>query len=196
MYFYPTEKKISPEPADEELIESYRATRDRELVGILYKRYTRLVFLVCMKYLGNEEDAKDAAMQVFEGLFDDLLRHEVRNFRPWIHTVARNHCLMQIRSNRPAQEMAAELKKEGIPVMESGYELHPEDDHEHRLKELEDAILMLSKEQRVCIELFYLKKMPYREITEITGQSYDQVKSHIQNGKRNLKILLTKDHER
>jgi RNA polymerase sigma factor (sigma-70 family) len=149
-----------------------------------------------MKYLGDEETAKDAVMQVFENLFSGLKKHEIRSFRPWLHAVTKNHCLCQLRGVSYMKLAADELKKDAQRDMESGYVLHLESDEEHQLKELEDAILMLSKEQRICIELFYLKKKPYREIVEITGSTYEQVKSHIQNGKRNLKILLSNRNER
>ena len=181
---------------DNEILERYRRTGDRNLVGELYKRYTRFVFLVCLKYLDDEEQAKDAAMQVFENLFTGLRKHEIKSFKPWLHVVAKNHCLYLLRKSKHMEVVTDELRKQGPHDMESGVLLHPEDDGEQRLTELEDAILMLSKEQRLCIELFYLKKMPYREIVETTGHTYDQVKSYIQNGKRNLKILLTNRDER
>lgn len=177
--------------SDGEIITRYRETGDRELVGELFRRYTRFVFLVCMKYLEDEEEAKDAVMQIFENLFTGLNKHDVMTFKPWLHAVARNHCLARIRTERKMHRSAEELKKDAHAGMETGYVLHLEDDEEMQLKRLEDAILMLNREQQVCIELFYLKKMRYQEIMSRTGQTYEQVKSHIQNGKRNLKILLS-----
>ena len=50
----------------------------------------------------------------------------------------------------------------------------------------------LNPEQKQCLILFYLEKKSYQEISENTGFSLMQVKSYIQNGKRNLKILLDK----
>ena len=181
---------------DAEIIAAYRKRGNREMIGELFKRYARFVFLVCMKYLGEEEKAKDASMQIFENLFSDLKKHEVKNFKPWLHTVSKNHCLQQIRSQKQYQQMTGELQKEFAQSMESGYFLHHADDPGKKLIELEDAILLLNKEQRICIELFYLKKKCYREIVEVTGSTYNEVKSHIQNGKRNLRILLNQSNER
>jgi RNA polymerase sigma-70 factor (ECF subfamily) len=47
------------------------------------------------------------------------------------------------------------------------------------------------------VERFYLHQQSYQQIAEGTGYSLSQVKSHIQNGKRNLKLLLLKqlNHE-
>jgi len=182
--------------SDLELVSFYQATGDKELVGELFRRYTRFVFLVCMNYLDEEEKAKDAAMQVFENLFTGLKKHDIRNFKSWLHVVTKNHCLMQLRGQKQQQIIREEWQKVYAGDMESPLLLNPYDEKEESLIDLEEAILMLSKEQRICIELFYLKKKSYNEIVEITGDSYLQVKSHIQNGKRNLKILLTKQNER
>lgn len=175
---------------------AYRERGNRELVGELFKRYARFVFLVCMKFLRDEEKAKDASMQIFENLFADLKKHEVKNFKPWLHTVTKNHCLLQLRNEERILRMTGRLQKELLENMESWYVLHPMDEPEKKLGDLEDAILMLNKEQRICIELFYLKKKCYEEIMEITGNSYNQVKSHIQNGKRNLRIIMEQRNER
>lgn len=192
--FLPDLKNIAS-LTDREILVLYRKTGDRDLVGELFRRYTRFVFLVCMKYLGDEEQAKDASMQIFENLMAGLRKHDVETFKPWLHTVAKNHCLYQLRGARHLQVVTEELKNNAARDMESGYELHQEDDKELRLTKLEDAILLLSKEQRICIELFYLKKKCYQEIMEITGSTFDQVKSHLQNGKRNLKILMNGRNE-
>lgn len=180
---------------DEELAGRFRLSGKSELVGELFRRHTRFVFLVCMKYLGDEEQARDATMQVFENLFRGLKKQDIKTFRPWLHTVAKNHCLMQLRSSKQMLRVTEEIKKEAAADMETGYLMHQEDDDEHQLKKMEDAILMLNKEQSVCIELFYLKRMRYQEIAEMTGNTFEQVKSHIQNGKRNLKIHMSRRNE-
>ena len=180
---------------DLELVSRYRETRNKELVGELFRRYTRFVFLVSMNYLDDEEKARDAAMQVFEQLFTLLSRHEIHNFKSWLHVVTKNHCLMQLREQKQQQAFREEWQNVYPPDMESPAFLNPYDEKEETLKDLETAIMKLSKEQRICIELFYLKKKSYHEIMEITGDSSQQVKSHIQNGKRNLKILLTRQNE-
>ena len=180
---------------DEELAATYRSTRNKEIVGVLFKRHTRFVFLICMKYLRNEELAKDLTMQIFESLFEKLKQHEVRNFKPWLHTVTRNSCLIHLRK-RKEHSFFDENRINEIPDnVESEHLLHLSDEKERQLSHLEDAILQLSKEQRLCIELFYLKKMRYQEVIQETGFTYMQVKSYIQNGKRNLRLILDQQDE-
>lgn len=146
-----------------------------------------------MKYLQDEDEAKDALMQIFEKLLVDLKKHEITQFKGWLHMVAKNHCLMQLRSDKALQGKQQELKKDFKSVVESGYELHLNSvqEKEQQLTQLEEAIKKLNEEQKLCIDLFYLKEKSYQEIVELTGFSLNSVKSNIQNGKRNIKIHIT-----
>jgi len=151
-----------------------------------------------MKYFKNEEQARDASMQIFEKLFTNLKKHQIQNFKSWLYTVTKNHCLIQIREEKHRTVYEVDLKKDHKNYMESGNYLYLENgkDDEKKFIDLEDAILSLSEEQRICIELFYLKEKCYDEVAEITGYNYKKVKSYIQNGKRNLKNILIRKNER
>lgn len=177
--------------SDLELLELYRQTRDKEHVGVLYKRYSHLVFGLCMKYFEDEDQAADAVTTIFTKLFDDLLKHKVEYFKSWLYTYSKNHCLMQLRSAksnlRKSLDYSADFK---VSMENSEEEHHNANKREQEYALLEQALTGLSNEQRVCIELFYLKDKSYVQITEITGHDLNKVKSYIQNGKRNLKIML------
>lgn len=178
---------------DEELVALYAQTLDKNCVGILYERYAHLVFGVCMKYLKNREESKDAVLSIFEKLLTDLRNHKIENFKSWIHSVARNHCLMFLRkNNRPGTESDIDLLQNQLS--ESGKE--QETEKEYQLQELEKAILQLNEEQKKCIELFYLQDQCYQDVAAQTGYSLNTVKSAIQNGKRNLKLILSKQNEK
>jgi len=182
---------------DIQLVEHYKKTADKAYIGELFERYSRFVFLVSMKYFKDEEKSKDASMQIFEKLFSDLKKHKVQNFKSWLYTVTKNHCLIQIRGEKKETTYEDDLKKDHKNYMESGNYLYldNENDKEKSIDKLEDAILLLSEEQRICIELFYLKEKCYEEVSEETGYNFKQVKSYIQNGKRNLKKILTEKNE-
>jgi RNA polymerase sigma factor (sigma-70 family) len=180
--------------SDEEIIERYKQTLDKCLVGELYKRYTRFVFLVSMKYLKNEERSQDAVMQIFEKLFDDFQRHDIEKFKPWLHTVTRNHCLILLRKDQSLLQKAKKFQNESEVFMESDSDLHLDNanDPEKQLECMKEAIESLNDEQKVCVEMFYLQEKSYKEISDLTGYSEKNVKSFIQNGKRNLKIKILK----
>jgi RNA polymerase sigma factor (sigma-70 family) len=179
--------------SDLELVAGYKNTGDNDYMAEIYERYTHLVYGVCMKYFRDVDESKDAVMQIFEKLMTDLVKHEITQFKSWLHTVAKNHCLMHIRSRKALFEKNEELKKDLPIVMENYYGVHldTENDSESKLKHLDEGLKDLNEEQRICVELFYLQEKCYQEVAEITGYTMNQVKSYIQNGKRNLKIYLT-----
>jgi len=79
--------------SDAELVARYQKSGDMELLGILYERYTELIYGVCLKVLKNEAAAEDAFMNIFEKLTKKVREHDIKQFRPWLHMVVRNHCL-------------------------------------------------------------------------------------------------------
>jgi RNA polymerase sigma factor (sigma-70 family) len=165
--------KKKPSNEDADLIRQYKQTLDTAFAGELYDRYIHLVYGVCLKYLKNEEDSKDAVMQIFEKLLIELKSHEINNFKSWLHVLAKNHCLMWLRSARVRQEksiITIEVKED----VENEEFLHPLGGEENvtledNLVSLEKGIEELPIEQKRCIELFYLQQKCYKEITEITG---------------------------
>lgn len=173
--------------SDQDLLMRYRQTQDNVWLGELLQRYTLLLYGVSMKYLKNEEDAKDSVQQVFEKVMTEINKYEISYFKSWLFMVVKNHCLMKLR-NAGQTVSIPEFGAEQLP--------HPGDEKDHhiekekRLNYLEEAMQELNKEQNECITLFFLQKLSYQQISVQTGYSIMQVKSHIQNGKRNLKLLL------
>jgi RNA polymerase sigma-70 factor (ECF subfamily) len=177
---------------DLELVARYRETGDNNLVGILFERYTHLIIGTCMKYLKDQDDAADASLQIFEKLLIDLKKHDIQAFKGWLHTVCKNYCLMQLRSESSKLRRAKEMHKDMLAVMESFEELHlkVENAKEIQLTFMEECLKNLNNEQKLCVELFYLQEKSYQEVAAITSFSMNNVKSYIQNGKRNLKICI------
>ena len=187
-----TDKQNNHGLTDHELILKYRENADPDVIAELFQRYTHLVYGFSLKYLDNKDDAKDAVMEIFEGLLEEILKIEIHNFKSWLHTVTRNHCLMKLRKAKSVRmEIEAWDEKRQETFMEIPGELHQEVElEEFTRKELESAMDSLKEPQRQCIELVYLKEKSYMEVCEITGYPMNEVKSHVQNGKRNLKIRL------
>jgi RNA polymerase sigma factor (sigma-70 family) len=175
---------------DQELLEQFHKDHDNEWLGILLQRYTLLLLGVCMKYLKNEEEAKDSVQQVFLKVIQELHKYKVEYFKSWLYMVAKNHCLMRLR------EKQGKITAEVTDRLAS----HPEEENDrqallqndHTLELMGEALKELNDEQRQCVTLFYLQKKSYQQVSDETGYSMLQVKSYIQNGKRNLKILIEK----
>ncbi|HLO80092.1 MAG TPA: sigma-70 family RNA polymerase sigma factor [Chitinophagaceae bacterium] len=175
--------------SDLELIERYQKTQDNEILGILYERYMHLVYGTCLKYLKDGEAAKDAVMNIFEELLTKLRTHQVDNFRSWLFVVSKNHCLMQLR-----KESRTRTTEIPISLMQSEEEIHLNGvmEKEKHLTDLEECLEKLPDEQQRSVRLFYLENKCYNEIAELTGIEWNRIRSHIQNGRRNLKICMDK----
>lgn len=175
------------EMTDLELLAQYKFSGEVSWAGILYNRYTSMVYGVSLKYLKDREEAKDAVMQLFEKLITTLKTHEVEYFKSWLYITARNHCLMQLRSKK------GKYTEEISPLlMETSAESHLEeqDEIESNLGKLENCIEKLAHEQKACVKMFFLQQKCYKDITVLTGFDLNKVKSFIQNGKRNLKTCM------
>ena len=188
-YFQPVNPKLHKHITDQELLERFYTDHDNHWLGILLERYTLLLLGVCMKYLKDEEQARDSVQQIFLKAITELHKYRVDYFKSWIYMVAKNHCLMQLRDkpgkntvevkdNIPAE--AIEGDKESLLLNEKTYEY------------MSEALKELNADQQLCVTLFYIEKKSYQQIAEQMGYNMMKVKSHIQNGKRNMRILIEK----
>lgn len=186
-----------PEMTDADLLEQYRQGGDELLMGELYKRHMHLILGVCMKYLKDETRAQDAVMDIFEKLLTELRKQEIEHFKSWLYMVAKNHCLMQLRSGQTAQKHYNGYSQFFQQLMETDGAVHlnNEDGQEDIFRLLELGLSELKPEQQDCINLFYLEGKSYQEVEQITGFNDKQVKSYIQNGKRNLKLYIERNSE-
>jgi RNA polymerase sigma-70 factor (ECF subfamily) len=185
--------------SDGELLTEFKSGGDLEILGELYSRYVHLVYGVCLKYLKEREEAKDGVMQIFEKLIIEIPKHNIENFRSWLHVVTKNYCLMQLRSGKSEKEKFSEWLNDPSVFMETVTDLHPLDEDEDSKsldRALEDCIERLKDVQRICIRQFYFENRCYNEISVNLGLDEKKVKSHLQNGKRNLKICLEEKNVR
>lgn len=173
---------------DQQLLENFYSDNDPEWLGILLPRYTLLLLGVCMKYLKNEEESKDCVQQIFLKAITELKKYKVDFFKSWIYMVAKNHCLMKLRDSQG--KIPVELTERYLSTTDEQTDTQALVENDHAFELMGEALKQLSPEQQQCVTLFYLQKKSYQQITEITGFTMMQVKSYIQNGKRNLRIML------
>lgn len=175
--------------SDKELINIFLEKSDNEIIGVFFERYSHLVLGLCLKYLKNKDEAQDAVIQIFSGLLTDLKKYKIDFFKSWLYVYSKNFCLMELRKKQSA------LKKE-LELIENVHLIMDYSNSEHLIiKEkqitlLQTAINSLNIQQKTCIELFFMENKSYTEIEKITKYSANEVKSHIQNGKRNLKLKM------
>lgn len=180
---------------DVQLLDAYRTSGDRNAIDILFNRYLHLMYGVCLKYLKQPEKAEDATMEILAKLVDDLKIHAIDNFPGWLYRVCKNYCLMASRKKDPLlfSSPIDNRPLNNVLFMEFDRELHLDHKEQDVYDVLQNALNRLKEEQQQCLRLFYLENQSYSQIAEITGMHMKQVKSHIQNGKRNLRNELIKN---
>ena len=177
------------ETSDQELVNQYKQAGNIRILGELYQRYMDLMYAVCLKYLKEPAEAQDAVMGIFEELVTKLQKHEVNYFKGWLYTVAKNHCLMSLRSKKqiPVTEMPEFMQ------LSENHHLENVIEKELNLNRLSKCIEGLSPDQRHTVQLFYLEEKSYKEIAGITRTEWNKVRSLVQNARRNLKNCMDKN---
>ena len=167
--------------SDEEILHRYKKKPSSSAIAELYTRYSHLVMGVSMKYMKNKFDAEDIMMNIFEILPKKIMNHNIKNFKSWLYMVTKNECLMLLRKKGPVTTDLVEVLSSTIDET---------DQLEIKISVLEKEIDLLNDIQKVCIRLFYLERKSYNQIVELTQIDLKQVKSALQNGKRNLRLKL------
>ena len=185
------ERETTKNVSDLQLVEKYKTSADKFFVGELYKRYSHLVLGVCITYFKDKDESKDGVIKIFEKLFEELKKRDIQNFKNWLTFVTKNYCISVLRKQKTEKNRKKDFLYDEPTCMESSSDLrHEQEETEFRVIVIKDAVKSLKEDQRICIELFFYKNKSYREIATETGFSVNEVKSHLQNGKRNIKNVL------
>lgn len=175
--------------SDDDLFNRYKSTGDLAVLTDLYQRYMELVYGVCLKYLKDDENAKDAVLNIYEELVVKLKKYEVIHFKAWLYQLAKNHCLMSLRAHKKFSKANIDVS---LMQNEDPVHLNGVMEKEEHLNQMHDCLRQLVPEQKTTVQLFYLEGKCYNEISAITGIEWNKVRSYIQNGRRNLKICMDK----
>ncbi len=174
---------------DDVLVARYKSGGDLQVLSDLYQRYMELLYGVCLKYLKDEEDARDAVLNIYEELILKVKKYDIQHFKSWVYQLAKNHCLMKLRSGKKFSKAAVDV---ALMQNEDPVHLNGVMEKEEHFKQLDFCMSQLVPDQKKVVSLFYLEGKCYNEIEETTGLDWKKVRSFIQNGRRNLKICMDK----
>jgi len=181
---------------DQELIKKFKETADKKYFGLLFSRYSHLVYGTCRKYIDDREECRDLTMEIFEKAMLTLPNKEIFAFNNWIYSVSRNLCISRLRSTEKEVEETENwkyLKKKEPAVMENEAFLRLCSENKSTTAEIvESALGELDEDQQKCVRLFYFERKSYKSIQQQTGFTAKQVKSYLQNGKRRLRVIISK----
>ncbi|HOZ97018.1 MAG TPA: sigma-70 family RNA polymerase sigma factor [Niabella sp.] len=182
--------KSIKEADDEQLLLEFKRTGQQEMLATLFLRYSDLLYGVCLKYLEDAEEAKDAVMNIYQELLRKVPLHEIQHFKSWVYVLTKNFCLMQLRKTK--KNITVNLDQQAVQSEDFSH-LDDVMDQEETFNRLEDCMNKLSGDQEKTIRMFYYENKCYNEITENTGLDWNKVRSLIQNGRRNLKNCMEKN---
>lgn len=178
---------------DEELIARYQNSEDDAFFEELFTRYQDKVLPICFKLLRDKEECQDACMEIFEKARKGLRKENVDRFNSWLYILIKNHCYDQIRKRKrrlTTSSYAEEELEEILWKKGPDERLNGDGYRQEKLREVEAVLSRLDEAQRVCVDAFYCQGKSYKEIAEETGYTSNQVKSYLQNGIRNLRIIF------
>ena len=163
---------------------------ERKEIRDLFKAYTKDIFGVAYYILKDQQAAKDIIMDVFEVLLKQDSLAKIQNKKAWLLGTSRNLSLKKFNKQIKTQ-YGLEHKNiiEQIVEKDDQEELIIKNANEEAMLE---QLALLKPLQSKCITLYYLKGLSYQQIAKKENISMNDVKSNIQNGKRNLKIKLEK----
>lgn len=162
----------------------------------IYEEHQHLVFNLCLNYLLHQQEAEEAAQDIFVKIHAKLGSFEGKSsLKTWVYRIAVNHCLDILRQ-RKRQARLGIFRHLFFGGNENALEV-PHFDHPGVLLEDREAlesllrtINQLPENQKTALILRYLDDLPPPEIAEIMGISLKAVESLLQRAKSNLEKKL------
>ncbi len=181
--------------SDEDIILQYKSTLDNHYVGVLYERYAHIIFGICLKYLKNRHDAEDVMVEIYEKLEITLIQKEVGKFRNWLFVMVKNYCVSKLRSLQTETKRRQSYKDyvKHLTLQENDFTEIDENCTILEEGQLAALVATLPHKQKICVASFYFENKSYKDIAEYLGESVGKIRSYIQNGRRNLKLMLSKE---
>lgn len=182
---------------DEQLVQQFQMGQS-EAFDELLNRYQSKVLDTCFRYLNNEEEARDAAQEVFVKLYLALPRFKPKaRFSTWLYRIAVNHSLNLVRSKkrRGWQRSLSILKNSEMRAYEQSVADESESPEE-KMQTLERRLLVrkalatLSEAQRTAVVLHRYEGLSYKEIADVMKTSVSSVESRLFRAKQNLYKIL------
>jgi RNA polymerase sigma factor (sigma-70 family) len=182
-----------PKQADAEVsswIENYLKTGDKQYWGRIFEKYKKQIFVRCLRILNNSEDARDLTSEAFIKAFENIQNFDLkRSFFPWLYQLTTNLCIDHIRRKKLVQFNQIEDQV----ISENPEDVIVNLERKELGNHIKQAIRKLKRPQKRCFCLFYIQQKSYKEIAELTGYSFNEVRSYIQNGRRKFKSIMEKN---
>ena len=165
-------RRVLARRSDERLMELVESGDDSAFEA-LYERHATGVLSFCRHMLGSQEEAEEAVQRAFVSVHLGILQAsggEV-SFKPWVYTIARNHCASVLRARR----VASTKRSEPVGTL-STVGLRPEVERRDDLREILADIERLPEKQREAFVLTELRDLSLEQVADVLGQEPTAVK--------------------
>lgn len=180
--------------SDQEKIFVERTGKD---FSTLYKKYYPKLIYYTSKMCNDPQKAEDISTDSFMTAFEKIDKYDVEKaqFSTWLFTIAKNLALQSIKNDKRSISLDVEYDDEGttmkdfITEEESDVVLHDVQDKKAEI--MKKHIDMLKEPYKSVIEMREIKRMSYKDISDILGKNLSTIKSQIRNGR----AILVKETE-
>lgn len=176
---------------EKELIQLVRKG-DLDAYGEIVREYQSSVFNVCLRILGNTQEAEDLTQEAFLRAYRNIAHYDPsRPFGPWMRVLAANLCYNHLNKARldqaPLEDEREKLQEDHHQSPERLLELS----QEHQ--DLYQKIWQLPENQRITLELRHFQGLTYQEMAAELNLPLNTVRSHLYRARRNLAELLEEE---
>jgi len=174
------------EISDEQVVRKVQRGQT-DYFSIIVERYRNKIFSIGMRFFYNHDDSADFAQEVFLRAFDRIESYkEIAPFRFWLAKLAYNLAI-NMKKSQPDNRLSVD------DVAEPFHEISPEGEHIYdEMKQiLIEEINRLPERYRICLDLYFFMGLKYSEISEITGNPVNTIKSDVFRAKNILRKRLS-----
>lgn len=153
---------------------------DQQAMLALVDRFRGQVFGLCLRMLGQRQDAEDAAQETFVRVLKNLHRWDPgRDFEPWLLAIAGNRCrtALATRKRRPTGEVLPEQVADNRPDQQSA---------QHLAEEVSLALETVREDYREAFVLFHEHQLSYEQIALVMEVPLGTVKTWVHRARRGL----------
>lgn len=180
---------------DVELIERCRRG-DLDAFNLLVAAYQDRVYGLCLRMLGSQQAAEDAAQEAFISAFRNVAGIRSATVRPWLFRIAANACIDELRRRKRQSHLSLDApvhdetgdRRHDAPDPAPGPEQSALRGEVRRALEIE--LRRLPDDQRLAVVLCDVEGLSYEEIAASMGSSIGTVKSRISRGRSRLREAL------
>lgn len=157
---------------------------------VLYGKYKKMIFLVCLRYAKNRQEAEDFLQDSFIQIFRNLNKYDASKgpFEPWIKKLAVNICLQHLRKSS-FKFLISNLSDIMYIPDNSGFNVLDD----LSLQELTKTIQKLPAGYRTVFNLFVLDGFSHKEIADVLEISENTSKTQLFKARKFLQRILLKN---